>query len=207
VRPWPTDERWVEWGHSLDGRSWDAYWADWETALLCCSPLLIDKTRRVMASNIVCAWDLWVASGGQDPRWPALMLSTQNRKVIVQSRKLEDEGGSAEFVGRIGEMYRIAVEQGLRERWPGFPEWKFSFGNGRASNGGRITAVPQGADQIRGPGTTLLHAEELSFWTEAGETLETAIPALHPYGHLVAVTTPAVGTYAKDIRDGLVGRG
>ena len=150
----------------------------------------------------MCAFDLWVAAGGQDPRWEALLLSTRNRRVLVQSQKLEGPGGSAEFVGRIRMLYEEAERRGLRERWPAFPAWTWAFGRGMAANGGKIDAVPQGADQVRGPGTTLLHAEELSFWDQAQSTMETALPALHPYGHLCAVTTPAAATYAARIRRG-----
>lgn len=193
VRPWPT------------GHGWDPVWRDWETALLCCSPLLVDKTRRVMASNVVCGWDLWVMLGGADPRWPALMLSSANRRVLLQSRKLEGPGGSAEFVGRAATMLRISEEHGLRKAWPGMPRWSVKFGVIECDHGGRIDAVPQGAEQVRGPGTTLVHAEELSFWEAAQASCETAIPALHPFGHLVAVTTPAAATYAARIRRGEIG--
>ena len=193
VRPWP-----------MSG-AWGPLWRDWETALLLCSPLLVDKTRRVMASNVVCAWDLWICLGGADPRWPALMLSSANRRVLVQSRKLEGPGGSAEFVGRAATMLRISEERGLRKAWPGMPRWDTKFGVIECDHGGRIDAVPQGADQVRGPGTTHLHTEELSFQEQAQASCEAAIPALHPFGHLTAVTTPAAATYAARIRRGDIG--
>lgn len=190
VRPWPWEGE------------WERYWQDWEYALLTCSPLLVDKTRRTMASNVATAWDLWVAAGGVDPRWAALTLSTQNRRVLIQAQKLEGVGGSAEFVDRIRRMLQVSSEKGgLLKRWPKFPTFQFKFGQALGSNGSKIDAVPQGAEQVRGPGTTLLHAEELSFWDQAKASMENAIPALHPHGHLVAVTTPAVGCYAADIRN------
>lgn len=200
VRPWP-----------FEG-GWEAYWTDWETALLCCSPLLIDKTRRTMASNTVTAFALWLLAGGQDgasvlaSRWPELHLSTGNRLVMVQSRKLEDEGGAASFVDRMRRMERLMLEHGIRERWPSWPDFEWSFGTGRASNGSRVSSVPQGADQIRGPGATLIWMEELSFWGQAQKSVEAAIPALTGGGHLVAVTTPAAATFASRIRRGLTGR-
>lgn len=195
VRPWP-----------FEGE-WERYWIDWEHALLTCSPLLIDKTRRTMASNVVTAFDMWVAAGGVDPRWPALEMSRENRRVLIQAQKLEGVGGSAEFVDRIRRLVDVAEGKGLRERWPSFPTFTFSFGRARVSNGSQIDAVPQGAEQVRGPGTTLLHAEELAFWEQAKPSMENALPALHPHGHLVAVTTPSVGSYAADIRHGLLGAG
>ncbi len=194
VRPWPT------------GADWDEYWSVWIEALATRSLLLVDKTRRTMASNIVCAWDLWIASGGVDRRWEALEGSTDNRLVLIQGRKLQDEMGSEEFVDRISAMYRYAMDAGLAQKWPGFPEWTFGVGWGKSNRGGVIRAVPQGADQVRGPGTTLLHMEEISFWEQAQETIGNAIPALYPSGHLVAVTTPAVASYARDLREGKAGR-
>lgn len=182
---------------------WERYWLDWEHALLTAEgPLLVDKTRRTMASNVVTAFDLWVLAGGTDPRWPTLERSQSNRRVLIQAQKLEGVGGSAEFVDRIRRLLDVAEQKGLRAKWPGFPTFAFSFGRARASNGSQIDAVPQGAEQVRGPGTTLLHAEELAFWEQARASMENALPALHPYGKLIAVTTPQVGGYAADIRNG-----
>ncbi len=193
-RPWPR------------GGGWDDYFADIEDALLTCSPLLIDKTRRTMISNTMCAFDLWIASGGVDPRWPALGLSTRNRQVIIQALKLEGPAGSAEFLAKIAAMYRQFEERGGRRWWPEFPRWTFLAENATATNGGKIRAVPEGEDQARGAGTTVLHLEELGVWTRARGTISAALPSLRPYGHLVAVTTPMAGTFAADIRNGEVNR-
>lgn len=200
-RPWPCDG------------AWEAYWRDWEEALLCGGPLLVDKTRRTMASNVICAFDLWIASGGTDARWPSLLRSQKNRSVLIQAQKLgkskHDEGCSSEFVSRIEAMVRVMEDHGLRERWPGFPTWTWGFGVGVNSLGGKILAVPEGPDQVRGPGTTLLHAEEVGAWEQAQATLEQALPALHPEGHVVAVTTPVVDSYVARIVGGEIqtGRG
>lgn len=193
IRAWPFEGGWAD------------YWTDWEHALLTCSPLLVDKTRRTMASNVCTAWELWIAAGGVDPRWPVLLRSQANRRVLIQAQKLEGVGGSAEFVDRARRLLQASVERGLEQRWRGFPQIQFSFGRALFSNGSRIDAVPQGAEQVRGPGTTLLRAEELGFWEQAKPSMENAIPALHPDGHLIAVTTPNVGTYASDIRHGQLG--
>lgn len=196
------------------GGEWNRIWRDIEFSLLTCSPLLIDKTRRVMASNVMCAFDLWIASGGRDAstpeypdgRWPSLARSSKNRLVLVQSRKLEDATGSVEFVRKIATMDRILIEHKIYDAWPGYPVWKWNVSTrsalGTGSNGSRIQAIAQGAEQVRGPGCTLLHMEELSFWTEAKATVETALPSLAPDGHLVAVTTPAAATYAASVRRG-----
>jgi hypothetical protein len=199
IRQWPT------------GPEWDEYWADWETSLLCCSPLLVDKTRRTMASNVICAFDLWLASGGTDPRWPVLLESRENRSVLIQAQKLgknrEDEGCSAEFVTRIEQLYDNAVRAGIRTLWPSFPEWEFGFGWGRASNGGKILAIPEGPGQVRGAGTTFLHMEEGGEWEQAEATCSVALPSLFPHGHAVMVTTPVVGSYVQRIRNGEIKSG
>lgn len=191
VRAWPR------------GGEWDAYWLDIENAFLGVQgPLLVDKTRRTMISNVCTAFDLWILAGGQDPRWPALMFSTENRRVLIQSQKREGPGGSEEFLARIGTFYRLAVERGLRKKWPNFPTFEFNVRDAKGSNGSLVQAVAQGADQVRGPGTTLLRMEELSAWEQAQDSCEAAIPALNPYGHLIAPCTPKVGSYAARIREG-----
>jgi hypothetical protein len=191
-RQWPT------------GADWDPMWRDWETALLCCSPLLVDKTRRVMASHIVCAFDLWLCLGGQDPRWPSLMLSTGHRLVLIQAKKLEGKTGAAEFLDRIGKEYKLAIKHGLRDKWPQLPEAEFTFSKARFSNGSEIEAVPQGGDQIRGPGATLIHMEEVGVMEKAQQSIGSALPALSGLGHLVGVTTPNAASFAKKIRNGEV---
>lgn len=190
VRPWP-----------FDG-NWEKYWVDWHYAVATQELVLVDKVRRMMASNFCCAWDWWIASGGIDPRWEALTRSTHNRRVLIQSRKLDGPGGSKEFLERIRLMYEISTERGLRKLWPSFPVWKFYSESAKSDQGGRIEAVPQGPDQTRGAGITLLHAEELSFWEEAQETLEIAVPTIAPEGHIMAITTPASNTYAHRLRMG-----
>ena len=201
VRAWPVSGGWA------------SYWSIWEDALLRRRLLLVDKTRRTMASNLMSAFDLWVASGGVDPRWPALTRSSSNRLVLIQARKLEKKAGSADFVHRIQTMYEQAERTGLRAAWPDFPVWTWQFGHGSNTVGGEIEALPEGADQSRGPGATLVHMEEVGFWDQAAATISATIPALTAggsagedlSGHLVAVTTPnAMQSFLGDIRDGRV---
>jgi hypothetical protein len=161
---------------------------------------LWDKSRRVMASWFMCAFDVWLMAGGQDPRWPSLMRSTRNRQVILASRKLEDIQGSAWFVEeRVKFIVEQLEERGIRKHWPTFPEFTWSFAKGVASNGGRIDAVPQGKDSIRGPGATVIHAEEVASWPQAQPSIESAKMVTQGGGHLVAITTAATDTYAADI--------
>lgn len=202
IRKWPR------------GPGWDEYWEDFTSTVIRRRTLLVDKTRRVMASNLVCALDLWLMLGGRDKErpnfpygwWPALALSSSRRAILLQSKKLEGVGGSAEFLTKIKDMYTVSMDQGLGDKWPGVPSIEFHVEHAEASNGSKIQAVPQGADHVRGPGATLLHAEELSFWDQAEATIQTAIPALNPDGHLIAVTTPKPATYAARLRKGEISR-
>lgn len=172
--------------------------------------LFLEKSRRVFASWTVCAFDVWVAAGGQDPRWKnrmgesVLMHSTGYRQVWLASRKYES---SIFFLER---RVRFIVEQFLRrggkEKWPEFPDFTWREQDARCSNGSVITAVAQGSDQLRGPAATLVHLEELSFWEEAKQTVEGLIPTTQGGGHVVAVTTPRAGSYAQMIRDGSLSR-
>lgn len=204
VRKWPT-------GLGEDGKSWDRLWLEMEDSYLRSKLLMVEKARRVLASWFTCAFDIWLAAGGQDPRWvdekgfPTLLRSDCNRKIIVQARKAEGEAGSEWFVAeRIKPILEAFEARGGREWWPDFPGWSHTCGKIEFSNGSKIVGVPQGADQVRGSGITQIHGEEAAFWEQAKKTIGAAIPTLRGGGHLVLITTPAVGTHAKDIRDGKV---
>lgn len=174
--------------------------------------ILVEKSRRVFASWTICAEDVWVAAGGQDDRWrgsrtdehpegePTLMFNTGRRQVYIVSRKYES---SVFFLHR---RVRFMVEQlearNIREKWPDFPFFTWRENDAQLSNGSVITAVAQGSDQLRGPGATLVHLEELAFWEQAQQTVEGLFPIVQGGGHVVAVTTPQAATYAHDIREG-----
>lgn len=166
--------------------------------------LMLEKSRRVLASWITCCFDLWVAGGGQDPRWPVLLNADGNRQVIVASRKFDGLQGSAWFLrSRVKFIYdRFEKDAKLWEKWPDFPRIRWIEGRGICSNGSEITAVAQGADQLRGPGATLIHLEELAFWEQAQTSVEGALPVVRGGGHVIAITTPNSASYAKRIRDG-----
>jgi hypothetical protein len=139
-------------------------------------------------------------AGGQDERWPALMRSVRNRQVILASRKLEDLQGSAWF---LRERVKFIVDElerrGIRSHWPEFPTFEWTFAEGRASNGSRINAVPQGADQMRGAGGTIIHAEECATWEQQQASIESAKLVTQGGGHMVMVTTSRVGCYLADL--------
>lgn len=177
---------------------------DIEEDLLTENRLLLDKSRRVMASWFVCAFDIWLMAGGQDPRWPALMLSTQNRQVVLASRKEKGFQGSAWFIeSRVKFVAEELERRGIREVWPGWPTWKWTYTEGENSMGGKINGVPQGADQCRGPGALFLHFEEVSSWEQAQPSIESATMTLLGSdgigGHICCITTAKVGTYAADL--------
>jgi hypothetical protein len=174
---------------------------DW---LITKNPLFITKSRRMLISWEVMSCALWILAGGQDPRWvngrgePVLMDSTGNRKVILAARKLEGENGSAEM---LGERLRFLVdrfeENGGRDKWPDFPTFRWKFDRCVASNGSICAAVPQGANQLRGSGVTIAVLDEFAHWTEAKESLATALQTTQGGGHLVLVGTANRDSYAK----------
>ena len=199
VRRWPMHV-------GEDGKEWRGYWEVWDTALHECSPLFVDKTRRTMASNVMTAWEVWLCAGGQDPRWAELMLSDSRRLCLIQSKKLEGETGSMAFLAKAKAMVQQAWDNGIGRRWPDFPLRPEDFSATRMHcprNGSRMEAIPQGADQVRGPGTTHLRMEEACFMDQVEDAIGTAIPALAGGGHLTVVTTPdAQAVFLKSIRDG-----
>jgi hypothetical protein len=169
--------------------------------------LLMEKSRRVLASWVVCAFDIWVCAGGQDPRWVnsdgenVLMLSQRNRKVLVAALKQEGEQSSEWFLHeRIKAILEESEAHGLREAWPSFPQWtavsdKILF---RETNS-YIAAVPEGPDKLRGAGTTFIHAEEVAFWPHAKASITAALPVLQGGGHICGVTTAQVNSFAAEI--------
>jgi len=173
--------------------------------------LFIEKARRVMASWTVCAFDLWLIAGGQDPRWThqeidlstgqsrvvqTLMSSTENRQVVIVARKMEDLSGSAWYLSqRVQFIYEEFERRGFREQfWPDFPRIDFSFARARATNGGQIDCVPQGKDSSRGPGATVVHFEEVAFANQVKETMEGTLPVLQGGGHCIAITTASASS-------------
>lgn len=176
---------------------------EYADALILCPKIMFEKSRRVLASWVVCCFDLWIAAGGQDPRWEQLLLGDSNRQVIIASRKFEGLQGSNWFLReRVKFIYEQFEKQGARDLWPDFPYIEWIEGEGRCSNGSRITAAAQGADQLRGPGATLIHLEELAFWEQAQQSVEGALPVVRGGGHVVAITTPNAASYAKRVVDG-----
>ena len=162
--------------------------------------LFIDKSRRCLATWTASAFSVWLMAGGQDRRWSALMRSRSGRQIILASRKLEDIGGSAYFLrDRVRWMVEDLEGRGIREHWPEFPTFTWTFSEGRASNGSRISAVPQGKDQCRGPGATMVWMEEVSVWEAAQPSIESAKMTTQGGGHCLLISTAQVGSYAADI--------
>lgn len=188
---------------------WD-YLEEIGDAILTEPLLMIEKSRRVLASWYTCIVDVWVASGGIDPRWPSLMNGPGNRQVVIASRKLEGPQSSSWFLqNRVKFIVDQLEARGIRDHWPAFPEWEWSHAEARNSIGGKISAIAQGADQARGIAATLFHLEELAHLEQAQATVEAIIPTLFGQdttgGHLVALCTAKVGGYAADIAMDMLG--
>jgi len=198
---WTVDE--ARAGEVRKAPDWPMF-ADLEHDLLTERRLFLDKSRRVMASWFVCGFDIWLMAGGQDRRWPALMRSTHNRQIVLASRKEKGFQGSAWFIERRVQFIAEELERrGVRNVWPEWPTWTWTYCQGENSLGSKINGVPQGADQCRGPGATFLHFEEVAAWEEAQASIESAsmtLLASEGYGgHLCALSTAAVGTYAAAV--------
>ncbi len=146
---------------------------------------------------------MWVAAGGIDPRWETLTNGDGHRQVWLAARQFEQANWF--LFERIKFLIDQSLSHGLKEKWPDFPDWRWKEGHGLAPNGSRISAVPQGADVFHGPAATLLHLEEVSRMEQAKQTIEGAIPTLRGGGHLVAITTPLVNSYASLIVTGDIG--
>lgn len=167
-----------------------------------------EKSRRVLMTWRVSALDLWLAAGGQDPRWPALMKGTGHRTVLIISKKEEDAAWV--LSERVKFIYNNLYRGPLREVWPDFPMFTFSDSIkgtlATASNGSSIRALPQGEKQVHQYGGTFLHYEEVSLSEHAGETVAAAIPVMlgkgGSSGKICLICTPKVGTWARELREG-----
>ncbi len=169
------------------------------------TPLLITKSRRTLITWTGCAFLLWIAAGGQDPRWPQLMNATGNRKCILAAQKFRGENGSSEILNeRIGFLVKQFEENGGREKWPNFPQFVWTRERARLSNGTVIAAVPQGENQLRGSGVTIILADELGAWEEARASVCSALQTCRGGGHLVAISTAAYPSFAAQIVSGEV---
>lgn len=179
------------------------HFKDFADALITKELLLVEKSRRVMASWFVCGFDLWLAAGGQDERWPTLMRSTQNRSIVIAALKLKGKNGSHWFLHqRIKFIYNECIRRGIREVWPEFPTFRFTYDQAEGSNGSMISAIPQGEDQSRGGGETFIHDEEFAMWPQAQASLAVQIPCVKNGGHIALVTTPQVASFCAALRAG-----
>lgn len=169
--------------------------------------LFIEKSRRVLASWVMCAFDIWICAGGQDPRWVnkqgerVLMLSSRNRKVLLAALKQKGEQGSEWFLHeRVKAILEESEAHGLRDAWPEFPRWQATADRIEfLETNSYIAAVPEGADKMRGAGSTVVHAEEVAFWPHAKGSITAALPVLHGGGHMVCITTAQVNSFAAEI--------
>jgi hypothetical protein len=172
--------------------------------ILMVEPLtLLEKTRRVRATWLCSALEVWVCAGGRDPRWPALCKGEGFRQCIVISKKEED--ANYVIAKRVKIIYDQLWKRGIAEKWPGFPTCRFSYTEANWSNGSQIKALPQGPDQVRQFGATLLRYEEFAHSPDAADTVGAALPLLQGKdgsgGHFIGVCTPNADSHARDIRD------
>lgn len=200
-------------GKGKDGRYWLPIWEEMEEQYLTQKLVMLEKSRRVLASWFTCAFDIWLCAGGQDPRWvnedgdPVLMLSDVNRSISLITQRAEGQAGSEWFLeSRIKPILVQFEEQGCRDLWPDFPHWEHRADRILFSNGSTIHALPQGPEKARGPGITFAHVEEFAFWEQAEPTISNLQMTTFGGGHLAAITTANNGTYAQRVRDDKLSR-
>src|SRR5436853_7051019 len=129
------------------------------------------------------------------------MMGDSHRQVFIVARKFEKPGSDWFLQSRVKFICEQFELRGCRKLWPEFPEFQFKEGEATFSNHSHITAVAQGADQLRGPGSTFVHCEEGAFWELAQPTMEGLLPSLMGGGHVCLVTTAQAATYAARIRN------
>lgn len=200
-------------GQGRDGKHWLPIWEELEEQYLTQELVMLEKSRRVLASWFTCAFDIWLCAGGMDPRWVnengqrVLMESDTHRSVSLITQRAEGQAGSEWF---LEERIKFILEQfeinGCREFWPDFPTWTHRADRIQFSNGSTIHALPQGPEKARGPGITFGHVEEFAFWEQAEPTISNLQMTCVGGGHLVAITTANHGTFAHRVRDDKIAR-
>ena len=187
---------------------WYPCWRDLSHWVFTDSLVFVEKSRRVLVSWFMTCLDIWIAAGGVDPRWKnrgkrILESSSENRVVYLAALKAEGDTGTEWFIEKrcchILEMFEKYCRDST---WKDFPSWTHKAGEISFSNGGRIKGLPAGEDAMRGATGTFLHMEEVAFWERAKECITAALPIRTGGGHVVAVTTAKVGTFAKTLREG-----
>jgi|SRR5262245_48515726 len=140
--------------------------------------LMLEKSRQMLVSWLLCCFALWRA------KYHA------NQLILVQSKK-EDDAFNMVFVGKEAFYARISF---LESHLPNslrtlvFPRHA-SQGRLYFPNGSQIWGIPQGGDIIRSNTPSLIISDEAAFQEEFDKAYTAALPAIKGGGQLICCSS------------------
>lgn len=139
--------------------------------------LLIEKSRQMMATWIVCAYALWVA------------MFHDGKRVFLQSKKEKDANA---ILDRVKLIYDHLPES-MKLKYPTDPPAYCRMKWGKRNS--IIEAIPQGADQLRQYTASLIVSDEMAFQEQAEEAFIACKPSLTGGGQFIGISTPNFKNY------------
>ena len=149
----------------------------WLARLGATGMLLVEKSRDVFVTNIVCTYLLW------------RVRALAHQLVLVQSKK-EEDAAKLVFVkepqfGRMSFMEDHLPSHLRQLSWPG----SGAYGNLYCPNGSHVRAIPEGGDIIRSEHPSVIFCDEAAFQPEFGASFTAALPACEGGGQYLAVSS------------------
>lgn len=156
---------------------------DWLERISDMGVLLIEKSRQVLATWVVCAYLLWRA------KYRPYQL------ILVQSKR-EDDAANLVFakdadVGRISFM-ETHLPKFLRT--VEFPRGA-TYGHLHFPHGSHIWGIPEGGDIVRSNTASALFMDEAAFMVDFDASYTAARPAIEGGGQLIVVSSANPGSF------------
>lgn len=150
--------------------------------------VLIEKSRQVLATWLVCGFALWRAR-----RAP-------HQLVLIQSKR-EDDAAALVFVkepeiARMSFMESHLPEHLRQTTFPRCGTWGKLLIEHPEGAWSQVWGIPEGGTIIRSNTPSLVVADEAAFQPEFGESYAASMPAIHGGGQYVALSSAAPGEFA-----------
>ena len=157
----------------------------WLRALASSGILMVEKSRQVMATWLVCAYLLWRAK------------FHDHQLLLIQSKREEDAANlvfnKEQFVARTS-FLEVHLPHHLRTiHWPKGGSYAVLM----FPNGSRICGIPEGGDIIRSNTPSVIVSDEAAFQPEFGQSFTAALPAIKGGGQYVAISSAEPGTFQE----------
>lgn len=149
------------------------YLQDMASLLLSEKLLLIEKSRQMLITWILCAYALWIAQ------------FHEGRRVAIQSKKEADANA---ILDRCKFIYKqepdfLKIKHKANEQ---MAYCKFEFGKQNSI----ITAIPQGSEQLRQYTFSLIVSDEMAFQEKNEEAYIAAMPTIKGGGQFIGASSP-----------------